>query len=172
MDTQITEKERKAESHAYALACFEDILQHKGDDKAERELEYRDSGGASPEYKLALEALIAMSEEDYPNTQVGDWKIKIHAYPRGYFEHQITGCSGSLEFEGKTLVDYDGVYELPKRVIQGLRNLGFIVDAVTANEERKYICANGHESNNPGLCTQERLPGIVCGMFPRLICGE
>ena len=49
---------------------------------------------------------------------------------RGYFEHEVLGdeWGGGLWFEGKILVDYDGVFELPKEVIQALRDLGFYVD--------------------------------------------
>ena len=49
---------------------------------------------------------------------------------RGYFEHEEYGdeYGGGLWFKGKNLVDYDGVFELPKEVIQALRDLGFYVD--------------------------------------------
>ena len=49
---------------------------------------------------------------------------------RGYFEHEEYGdeYGGGLWFEGKNLVDYDGVFELPKEVIQALRDTGFYVD--------------------------------------------
>ena len=48
---------------------------------------------------------------------------------RGYFEHNELGdnCVGGLLFEGKGLIDYDGVFELPKEVIQAIRDLGFYV---------------------------------------------
>ena len=48
---------------------------------------------------------------------------------RGYFEHNELGdnCGGGLWFEGLELIDYDGVYCLPKEVIQALRNTGFYV---------------------------------------------
>lgn len=29
-----------------------------------------------------------------------------------------------------------------------------------------YKCANGHTSDNPGLCTEKLKSGAVCGMFP------
>ena len=49
---------------------------------------------------------------------------------RGYFEHNELGdsCGGGLWFEGLELIDYDGVYCLPKEVIQALRDMGFYVD--------------------------------------------
>ena len=36
---------------------------------------------------------------------------------RGYFEHNelFDLCAGELLFEGKDLIDYDGVFELPKK---------------------------------------------------------
>ena len=48
---------------------------------------------------------------------------------RGYFEHEEYGdeYGGGLWFKGKNLVDYDGVFELPKEVIQALRDTGFYV---------------------------------------------
>lgn len=48
---------------------------------------------------------------------------------RGYFEHNEFGdnCAGELLFEGNDLTDYDGVFELPKEVIQAIRDLGFYV---------------------------------------------
>ncbi len=51
------------------------------------------------------------------------------AHWRGYFEHLIYGedAGGGLWFEGKELVDYDGVYELPADVIAGIRELRFVV---------------------------------------------
>lgn len=49
---------------------------------------------------------------------------------RGYFEHNELGdnCAGELLFDGLSLIDYDGVFELPKEVIQALRDMGFYVD--------------------------------------------
>lgn len=48
---------------------------------------------------------------------------------RGYFEHNELGdnCAGELLFEGNDLIDYDGVIELPKEVIQILRDMDFCV---------------------------------------------
>lgn len=50
---------------------------------------------------------------------------------RGYFEHNSLGedAAGGLWFEGKELIDYDGMTYLPKEVILTLRKAGFIVDA-------------------------------------------
>ena len=49
---------------------------------------------------------------------------------RGYFEHNELGDNrgGGLWFDGLSLIDYDGVYCLPKEVIQALRDTGFYVD--------------------------------------------
>ena len=48
---------------------------------------------------------------------------------RGYFEHNELGddCAGGLLFEGNDLIDYDDVFELPKEVIQMLRDMDFYV---------------------------------------------
>lgn len=49
----------------------------------------------------------------------------------GYFEHKRIGEGGGLWFEasgdGLSLIDYDGVFELPDEVIDMLRDGGFIV---------------------------------------------
>ena len=47
----------------------------------------------------------------------------------GYFEHNEIGdeCAGELLFDGLRLIDYDGVFELPKEVIQALRGMSFYV---------------------------------------------
>jgi hypothetical protein len=47
---------------------------------------------------------------------------------RGMFEHRETGCGGGVWFEYNVLMDYDGVFQLPKEVIDTLRDNGFIVD--------------------------------------------
>ena len=48
---------------------------------------------------------------------------------RGYFEHNELGdnYAGELLFEGNDLIDYDGVFELPKEAIQMLRDMDFYV---------------------------------------------
>ena len=48
---------------------------------------------------------------------------------RGYFEHNELGdnCGGELLFDGLSLIDYDGVFELPTDVIWAVRKLGFHV---------------------------------------------
>ena len=49
---------------------------------------------------------------------------------RGWFDHEEYGdeCGGSLWFDNNmNLTDYDGVIELPKEVIQVIRDLGFYV---------------------------------------------
>ena len=61
--------------------------------------------------------------------QVGKFEICIgsHTEDMGYFEHDVYGdeLGGGLWFEGKKLVDYDGVYSLPDEVIEGLEKLGY-----------------------------------------------
>jgi hypothetical protein len=48
----------------------------------------------------------------------------------GYFEHNELGdeCGGGLWFTGDELVDYDGVFALPKEVVDALRDYGFKLD--------------------------------------------
>lgn len=49
---------------------------------------------------------------------------------RGWFDHEEYGdeCGGSLWFDNNmNLTDYDGVIELPKEVIQVIREMGFHV---------------------------------------------
>ena len=48
---------------------------------------------------------------------------------RGYFEHNELGdnCAGELLFYGLSLIDYDGVFELPKEVVQALRDMSLYV---------------------------------------------
>lgn len=48
---------------------------------------------------------------------------------RGWFEHEEHGdeYGGGLWFEGKNLIDCDGVAVLPKEVIRAIRDLGFHV---------------------------------------------
>lgn len=44
-----------------------------------------------------------------------------------YFEHNRLGdeSSGGMWFEGKELVDYDGVFALPKSVVEYLTSVGY-----------------------------------------------
>ena len=53
----------------------------------------------------------------------------------GWFEHNELGdeCGGGLWFHDGALIDYDGVYELPREVIQALAEQG--IDVEYCNEE-------------------------------------
>ncbi len=46
---------------------------------------------------------------------------------RGYFEHDLLGedHGGGLWFENKSLTDYDGVYDLPKEIVDFLIEKGY-----------------------------------------------
>jgi hypothetical protein len=46
-----------------------------------------------------------------------------------YFEHNIYGddVAGRLWFEDKNLIDYDGVFTLPREIIQMLLDKGYTV---------------------------------------------
>ncbi len=48
----------------------------------------------------------------------------------GYFEHKTRGddCAGGMRFDGKELVDYDGVFELPKEVVMAIKEVGYVFD--------------------------------------------
>lgn len=46
----------------------------------------------------------------------------------GYWERSDGSEGGGLWFEGAELIDYDGAFELPRRVIEALLAAGFTVD--------------------------------------------
>ena len=74
-----------------------------------------------------------MSYNYNKNIKKGKFEIKVdsqHQY--GCFEHDNYGedLGGGLWFEGNVLVDYDGVFELPEEVAEGLKELGFNVDEI------------------------------------------
>jgi len=48
----------------------------------------------------------------------------------GYFQNNTTGTEGGLWFDGLTLVDYDGVTELPKTVATALNHAGFNLEGI------------------------------------------
>ena len=69
---------------------------------------------------------------------IGKWNVTVnHDLARpgyGYFEHNVLGedgGTGGLWFEGRRLVDYDGVFELPSTVKSILADLGYILDEFT-----------------------------------------
>ncbi len=66
---------------------------------------------------------------------VGSWDVTVNHDPaqrdRGWFENNVNGNGGSLRFEGRRLVDYDGVYELPGTVKAILADLGYVLDEFT-----------------------------------------
>jgi uncharacterized protein involved in high-affinity Fe2+ transport len=72
-----------------------------------------------------------MSENSYDfdkKTTIGKWEVQIDNKAKyGYFEHADTGSGGGLWFESNELVDYDGVGVLPKKVIEAIKTLGFVV---------------------------------------------
>lgn len=45
----------------------------------------------------------------------------------GFFEHHTHGdeIAGGLWFDGKALVDYDGVFELPEEVSDAIVSIGY-----------------------------------------------
>ena len=62
--------------------------------------------------------------------QAGKYTLEIDTVNKhGSFEHNELGdeSAGELSFEGAELVDYDGVFALPKSVCAALRQLGYKV---------------------------------------------
>ena len=59
--------------------------------------------------------------------KVGAWIVQVHDQRPNYayFENTFTGVEGGLWFNGKTLIDYDGVFTLPRRVGIALQALGY-----------------------------------------------
>lgn len=63
--------------------------------------------------------------------QVGDWLVEVDTVKQyGYFENQEHGGEGGLWFKNNELVDYDGVYEIPKQVVMALQSMALNVDYV------------------------------------------
>lgn len=62
--------------------------------------------------------------------QVGEYTIEIDSTAcYGYFENAETGDGGGLWFaEDKVLVDYDGVFSLPKKVADALISAGYVIE--------------------------------------------
>lgn len=48
----------------------------------------------------------------------------------GYFQNNTTGTEGGLWFDDQTLVDYDGVFELPKEVHTALTNAHYNLEDI------------------------------------------
>lgn len=67
------------------------------------------------------------------------WTVYVDegGYPVGFEHSQYgdEGGSGGLWFDGTHLVDYDGVYDLPKGVIAICESLGFNMDYAKGEEE-------------------------------------
>lgn len=71
--------------------------------------------------------------------QFGNWLVEVSTEDRyGYFENQNNGTGGGLWFDRVSyendqgfyleLMDYDGVFELPEIVVEGLRAAGYVLD--------------------------------------------
>lgn len=57
------------------------------------------------------------------------YKIEIDiGLGRGWFEHKRLSTTGTLMFEGRSLIDFDGVDYLPLDVIHQLERSGFDVE--------------------------------------------
>lgn len=68
-------------------------------------------------------------------TQAGHWEIGIDPVEcYGYIEDDRNGNGGGLWFDAnKTLIDYDGVFALPNKVIAAIEALGYNVDYAKDN---------------------------------------
>ena len=66
----------------------------------------------------------------------GNWMAEVSpSTSYGYFENGITGSGGGLWFEGPVLVDYDGVVQLPKAVIDMLVGAGYDLTEILGEDE-------------------------------------
>jgi len=64
-------------------------------------------------------------------TIIRNWEVCFDSNAQyGCFEYEINGTEGGLWFVDNELTDYDGVYELPKPVIEALQGFGLNVDYV------------------------------------------
>lgn len=78
-------------------------------------------------------------------TELKDFTLYPIGYPVSepdqiYFEHNRVGddCAGHMWFENRTLIDYDGVFELPKQIITYMSHIGYDMsycDDITLNNE-------------------------------------
>jgi len=65
----------------------------------------------------------------------GKWDIEIDSRAQyGYTQDDNGDFDIGLWFENNHLVDYDGCYDLPKAVIQGIELLGFNADYAKDSE--------------------------------------
>ena len=71
---------------------------------------------------------------NFKTTHTKNFSIGVDNRQRyGYFEHKLLGenCGGGLWFDSQDrLLDYDGVYELPREVINELLARGYNLDHI------------------------------------------
>jgi hypothetical protein len=83
----------------------------------------------------------------------GNWMAEISPTTQyGYFENVKTGSGGGLWFEGRELIDYDGVFELPKGVIDMLSGAGYDLTEIIDWDEQYEKSRSESESNSQSLC--------------------
>jgi hypothetical protein len=83
-----------------------------------------------------------MSEETYKTTNTTNYEVSLgNTGTYGYFEHNTLGdeSAGGLWFVDGELVDYDGVYRLPKEVAVELKNRGVDTSYLKEREVEKNI---------------------------------
>ena len=66
----------------------------------------------------------------------GKWDIEIDTRAQyGYTQDDNGDFDIGLWFQDNALIDYDGCYELPKKVIEGIEAMGFNADYAKDSEE-------------------------------------
>ena len=70
-----------------------------------------------------------MNKHEYTlHCTVGNWNVHISPDSNyGYYEHTSGDSEGGLWFGGKTLVEFDGRYFLPRNVAKAIKSLGYKV---------------------------------------------
>ena len=89
-------------------------------------------------------------------------RVNGNGYSIGWFEHKELGddCCGCLLFEGKMLVNFDGVYKLSDEIINALESAGF---DVTAMKECRSECS--HLAFTGTICPHRRIKQCFSVMY-------
>jgi len=90
----------------------------------------------------SAEAEAALVYKETPTTrwyESLEWSVFVDedGHPLGFEHNKLgeEGGTGGLWFDGTHLVDYDGVYDLPKGVISICERLGFNMDYAKEGED-------------------------------------
>lgn len=74
--------------------------------------------------------IVKFVNDDIDQARLGNWEVK-NEISHAYFWNFKTGLeeqSGTLLIENNTLVDYDGMFEIPSEVVEIVKVMGFSVD--------------------------------------------